>query len=237
MDTWTQLFLSALAISIVMWCWQQGFSSPSEEDPGSSSEEEESYFKEVPEEEIRKEVQGESIGLEPKAKGRDEVPPSLKAQMNILGGVKGSTWNSEPQKGGQLIQDGTIVSPFNEIWNTGYQAVDLVFAGAKPLDNHSPADSLVAHPGEGINLTLYYAPWCSHCKSMMPAFNDFENKYNGQVINGKVLTITKVNSEEDPQRIKDDEINGFPQVKINGEFHTTFPRDNEKSMKEHVENL
>lgn len=191
--------------------------------------------------EVPANVQGKTMGLEPKPHRAKKMPPSMGAQMEIQGPVKGSTWNSEPQKGGLLAQDGTIAAPFNEVWTPGYESVDLAFKGALPLDNTKPptdseGSGTSGHlGGEGVNLTLYYAPWCGHCKAMMPAFDEFQKKHHGTSIGSKILNIFKVNSEEEPDKVKAAGVTGFPHVSANGTTLKGFPRDDPSKMIDHVQ--
>jgi thiol-disulfide isomerase/thioredoxin len=188
-------------------------------------------------------VQGATLGLEPRSNRPSPVAPSLAPQMDILGPVQASTWNASPQKQGLLVQDGTIAEPFNEVWTPGYEPVDLAFKGALPLDNTKPPTDAAGSGtsghlgGEGINLTLYYAPWCGHCKAMMPAFDEFQKKHHGTSIGSKVLNIFKVNSDEEPDKVKEAGVTGFPHVDINGDQHGEFPRKGPENMKTYVEGV
>jgi protein disulfide-isomerase-like protein len=55
-------------------------------------------------------------------------------------------------------------------------------------------------------LVLFYAPWCPHCKTMMPDWDKFaaENKSS--------VKAKKVNSDEDPETVKEYEVQGFPTI-------------------------
>ena len=186
---------------------------------------------------------GATIGLEPRSNRPSSTPPSLVPHMDILGPVKASAWNASPQKQGLLVQDGTIAEPFNEVWSPGYKPVDLAFKGALPLDNTKPPTDVVGSGssghlgGEGLNLTLYYAPWCGHCKEMMPAFDEFQKKHHGTSIGSKVLNIFKVNADEEPEKVKEAKVSGYPHVMINGKSHNTFPRDTPDKMKTYMEGV
>lgn len=76
---------------------------------------------------------------------------------------------------------------------------------------------------------MFYAPWCGHCKSAKPEFDnilggissDYKDYISGNFKkhNGK-LAVVKVNGDEHPDIIKKHGVNGFPTFKyiknING---------------------
>jgi len=184
------------------------------------------------------------IGLTPKA-GRQTPPAaSLADDLKVLGSVSVPNFGGPSQVGSVLAQDGTIARPFSEVWNPGYAPVDYEFEGAIPLDNTVPVKDAVgsagadygAPGGQGVNLTLYYAPWCPHCKNMMGDFDKFQSEHHGKSLGDNVLSIFKVNSEEEPDKVEAAGVNGFPHVTIDGEEHKGFPRDYE-GMKGYMEKL
>jgi thiol-disulfide isomerase/thioredoxin len=186
----------------------------------------------------------QKIGLVPKSTRQSPPAASLKADLQVLGPTTIPNFGGPSQKGGVLTQDGTIAKPFSEVWNPGFAPVDYEFKGAVPLDNTTPPTDSVgsagadygASTGKAVNLTLYYAPWCGHCKNMMGDFDKFASEHHGKSIGSNLLNIFKVNSDEDPDKVKDAGVNGFPAVKIDGTEHKGFPRDYE-GMKGYVENL
>jgi len=158
--------------------------------------------------------------------------------MEVLGGVHVPE-AGHLQEPGQLIQDGSIVAPFSEVWNPGYEPIDLAFKGAVALDHGEPVEQKVATSDYGapggvssgsVSITLYYAPWCPHCKAMMPDWEEFKNEY------GDKFKITDVNSDEEEKLVQDAGVDGFPTIKVNGEVAENFPRDL-KGMKDYVKNL
>ncbi len=60
--------------------------------------------------------------------------------------------------------------------------------------------------GKGKQLVLFYAPWCPHCKTMMGDWDKFaaENKSSVKAI--------KVNSDEQPDLVKEYSVQGFPTI-------------------------
>ena len=72
--------------------------------------------------------------------------------------------------------------------------------------------------GESYNITFYYAPWCGHCKKMMPEFDKFDKEYGqgNAKINGKNVNVQKFNSDVDKEEIKKAGVRGFPDIRLNG---------------------
>jgi protein disulfide-isomerase-like protein len=54
---------------------------------------------------------------------------------------------------------------------------------------------------------LFYAPWCGHCKRVMPAFDQLGEQYEG-------VSVVKVNCDENPEAAKMHQIQGFPTLKF-----------------------
>lgn len=63
-------------------------------------------------------------------------------------------------------------------------------------------------------LTLYYAPWCPHCKPVKPIFEELKQTYAG---NSNVKIVT-VNGDEEKELLKERGIKGYPTIilTING---------------------
>ena len=179
-----------------------------------------------------------ALGLTPKPNRADPVASSMSREMKVLGPVK-SPPASKLQAPGELVQDGSITKPFDEVWNPGYEPVDMAFQGAKGpaslggfqategsrpmgkapgMEQGLPGSAKGLGGGEGVNLTLYYAPWCPHCKNMMPEWDKLEKDHHGKSFMGKILNIFKVNSDEEPEKVKaaDPPIQGFPDVRLDG---------------------
>jgi thiol-disulfide isomerase/thioredoxin len=208
--------------------------APQDKEFGAIVDKSESYsFGKLPKREDGK----PALGLQPKPNRADPVAPSMTEEMKVLGPVK------EPpmpklQAPGILTQDGSITKPFDEVWNPGYEPVDMAFKDAKPPSSQSgfkategsrpmgsapgmemglPGDSQGMNGGEGVNLTLYYAPWCPHCKRMMPEWDKLEKEHHGKSFMGKILNIFKVNSDEEPEKVKAAGVQGFPEIHMDGE--------------------
>jgi len=57
-------------------------------------------------------------------------------------------------------------------------------------------------------LVMYFAPWCGHCKTLMPVWDDLGKKFaNSDVVVGKIdATVNEVEGSE--------KINSFPTIKL-----------------------
>lgn len=76
-----------------------------------------------------------------------------------------------------------------------------------------PRVNLVQNGGElraSSELTLYYAPWCGYCKSMM---GDWD-KIAEELKNDPTITVKKVNCDEHPELAEKEKINGFPTIHL-----------------------
>jgi len=62
----------------------------------------------------------------------------------------------------------------------------------------------------GTKVTLYYAPWCPHCKDMMPDWDSFAQKVKDAKL---PIEVEKVSSEDKPEVIKQKGIQGFPSIR------------------------
>lgn len=64
---------------------------------------------------------------------------------------------------------------------------------------------------EGFNknkpsIILYYAPWCGHCKKMMPEWEKLTAKMNS------VINVLKVNCDEEAEKAQQEGIQSFPTI-------------------------
>lgn len=57
-------------------------------------------------------------------------------------------------------------------------------------------------------VVLYYAPWCGHCKSLMPEWKKIEDAHK----NDPKVSVKKVNCDEEPDKAKKEGVTGFPTI-------------------------
>lgn len=63
-------------------------------------------------------------------------------------------------------------------------------------------------PNDEPTFALFYAPWCGHCKNVLPTWKELEQK-----MDGKHCRVVSVNSEENPDLLEAHGIKGFPTFK------------------------
>ena len=71
-----------------------------------------------------------------------------------------------------------------------------------------------------LNCTMYYAPWCGHCKTAKPEWEKLEGELNGKTINGISVNISKIDCDQNPKVAEEQGIQGFPTFKfeMNGKY-------------------
>ena len=55
--------------------------------------------------------------------------------------------------------------------------------------------------------TMFYAPWCGHCKTAHPEFEKFKNSYDGPI------KVVDINGDEDKGAMKKHSVQGFPTMR------------------------
>jgi thiol-disulfide isomerase/thioredoxin len=67
-------------------------------------------------------------------------------------------------------------------------------------------------------IILFYVDWCPHCKTAKPEWEKVRDKYQGQQVNGYVVTFTEMNctneTTEVSQMIDKYKIEGYPTIKL-----------------------
>ena len=68
-----------------------------------------------------------------------------------------------------------------------------------------------------VMIVLFYVDWCPHCVSTKPEWAKLQNNMNNKKVNGKNVQVKAVNcegSKVEEEAAKDNNINGFPTVKL-----------------------
>ena len=70
--------------------------------------------------------------------------------------------------------------------------------------------------GNEFKMVLFHATWCGHCQKFMPEWNKASNelKKNGGRVNGKTVSMVKVDADENGELVKEYDVSGFPTVKV-----------------------
>lgn len=74
-----------------------------------------------------------------------------------------------------------------------------------------PASMYTEHmtlPNDEPTFALFYAPWCGHCKNVLPTWKELEQK-----MDGKHCRVVSINSDENPELLEAHGIKGFPTFK------------------------
>lgn len=83
----------------------------------------------------------------------------------------------------------------------GLWVVSKFFGGRKSVQGFQ-------NPSEPT-FTMYYAPWCGHCKKAKPDFDEFAK--DGKVkVGDKECVVRAVDPEKQPEEAKGKPVRGFP---------------------------
>ncbi len=98
------------------------------------------------------------------------------------------------------------------------------------------ASSLKPASGE-IVVALFYAPWCGHCKTFKPEFENAMTQLDGKKavkseIKDKTIRFAKINCDEDQNKplAKKYGISGYPTVKILKDDGTDIEYDGKRDL-------
>jgi thiol-disulfide isomerase/thioredoxin len=61
----------------------------------------------------------------------------------------------------------------------------------------------------GYEFAMVYAPWCGHCKTTLPLFEEFANA-SPMTVNGKEVAIKKIDGDADKAAAEKLGVEGFP---------------------------
>ena len=95
-------------------------------------------------------------------------------------------------------------------------------------------NSVTPASGEVI-VALFYAPWCGHCKTFKPIFQDAMTKLNGKTakksdISGKTIRLSMIDCDENPDIGKKYGISGYPTIKILKDDGKTIEYEGDRSL-------
>jgi thiol-disulfide isomerase/thioredoxin len=62
---------------------------------------------------------------------------------------------------------------------------------------------------KNVIVQLYFAEWCGHCKAFKPEWEKLKHK-----LEGKRYKHEEYESDENPQKIEEENIRGFPTIRI-----------------------
>jgi protein disulfide-isomerase-like protein len=61
-------------------------------------------------------------------------------------------------------------------------------------------------------LALFYAPWCGHCKKIMPIWDKLDETHRSNGLGE--ITVVKINCDEQQDIAKKHSVGGFPTIKL-----------------------
>lgn len=190
-------------------------------------------------------------GLKPKIRRPEQAAASMTRELGIMNNqVSPQDFGCSGNKEGIVGLPSEVMS-YGGI-SAGYTPADLEFEGASVFEYMNQAQATDPVPlsmsgdkntgsfgkqGQAYNVTLYYAPWCPHCKKMVPDFKEFQRQHHGKTLGDKLMDIVMVNSDEEPEKVKAANVQGFPEVMVNGKSEPGFPRREKNKMKDFVESM
>jgi thiol-disulfide isomerase/thioredoxin len=95
------------------------------------------------------------------------------------------------------------------------------------FENGEP--NLQASNGEVI-VALFYADWCPHCVSFKPDYKKAMSELTGNEHKGKTLRFVMVDCDKHKTLAKENDVSGFPTVKILNDDGSSEEYDGERSF-------
>ena len=171
-------------------------------------------------------VEKESVGMKPKKRSNEKVPPSLESDHKAMkASTKEYPLQNIQNKQGLMVQETAKFMPFQGWDQHGYAPVDLVLdvasvpkdMGKGPMGPDRPmvSESMTPPPssdGEANNelkIVLIYADWCGHSKKMLPDFAKIEAEFHNKKINDTLVTIEKY-TDKNREKVEEYGVKGFP---------------------------
>jgi thiol-disulfide isomerase/thioredoxin len=82
-----------------------------------------------------------------------------------------------------------------------------ISTGAHRVQELNSEDEVKAWVSNGAGVLLVYAPWCGHCKTMMPGFESASLKTD--------VRFARIEGQKAPGFMRDNQIRGFPSIFVN----------------------
>lgn len=98
----------------------------------------------------------------------------------------------------------------------GYYSYTRYSGGTKHVSFEDPANE--DSSGSTITIFFYHVDWCPHCKTAMPEWKEFSEKYDGQTVNGHIIQCVDLDCTDDAsptikQALATDKVDSFPTIK------------------------
>lgn len=84
---------------------------------------------------------------------------------------------------------------------------------AHSVENYDGTENANGKPD--LVCTMYYTTWCKFCTKAKPEWERVIQEFNGKVVNGKKILITKIDCEKNTDVAEKENIKGYPTFKFN----------------------